>query len=648
MEKVTKFHFPNIKKIDIENFSLYKKVDEISINIDKDVFCLVGANGLGKSTFITIINYALTGIVKNPERNFSWYKSISGFYTKSKSFAESYFDGRIAEKDYELAQVTIEFDLGDKEYKITRGFFEPDEIRLFERKVKGENTIYLDDDTNSSDLDEQYKTHFIKDSGFSEFAQFVFLQSYVLTFDETHQLLFWDSDIMERVLYLFFGLDSTIAKKADKLRKDYNAYDSNFRNLQWQITQTNRDLKNILNANSSKPLAEEDIKIAEKHKELLENITLLQEELHQVAKEIQECDLNIADLSIKISSLRSEYNEAFNNSMAEETPVEKDEELLRLIKEIKSRIFSDEPVQELIEKLVDYLKEQKRKNNSIDPRKSFEDLTVIDKKLSVEIEKQEEFQNRKNRFSVKDEELYIKVQALNNEIKKIESENENIFNFPNNTDESIELIKKSFQDTIDRLKEQKEESRVKREAIKEELGKLENEMSKSFLEAEETFIPKFNFFANSFLGLEINIELSSNTKGANLILRVDDNKRSDAFQLSESQRYFIDIALRMALLGIGTEKANLLIDTPEGSLDIAYESRAGKMIADFSDGNFSTVMTANINSSQLLLELAKICGRDRMHIERMTNWTYLSEVQNDANEKIETAFNEIERRLDNE
>ncbi|AQX51629.1 MULTISPECIES: AAA family ATPase [Bacteroidota] len=645
---MTKFHFPNIKKIDIENFSLYKKVDEISINIDKDVFCLVGANGLGKSTFITIINYALTGIVKNPERNFSWYKSISGFYTKSKSFAESYFDGRIAEKDYELAQVTIEFDLGDKEYKITRGFFEPDEIRLFERKVKGENTIYLDDDTNSSDLDEQYKTHFIKDSGFSEFAQFVFLQSYVLTFDETHQLLFWDSDIMERVLYLFFGLDSTIAKKADKLRKDYNAYDSNFRNLQWQITQTNRDLKNILNANSSKPLAEEDIKIAEKHKELLENITLLQEELHQVAKEIQECDLNIADLSIKISSLRSEYNEAFNNSMAEETPVEKDEELLRLIKEIKSRIFSDEPVQELIEKLVDYLKEQKRKNNSIDPRKSFEDLTVIDKKLSVEIEKQEEFQNRKNRFSVKDEELYIKVQALNNEIKKIESENENIFNFPNNTDESIELIKKSFQDTIDRLKEQKEESRVKREAIKEELGKLENEMSKSFLEAEETFIPKFNFFANSFLGLEINIELSSNTKGANLILRVDDNKRSDAFQLSESQRYFIDIALRMALLGIGTEKANLLIDTPEGSLDIAYESRAGKMIADFSDGNFSTVMTANINSSQLLLELAKICGRDRMHIERMTNWTYLSEVQNDANEKIETAFNEIERRLDNE
>lgn len=645
---MTKFHFPHIKNIVIENFSLYKKVDEVSMNMDTNVFCLVGANGLGKSTFITIINYALTGIVKNPERNFSWYKSINGFYSKSKSFAESYFDGRINENDYELAQVTIVFDLGDYEYKITRGFFEPDELRLFERKLNQVNTITVEEDTNSADLDELYKSQFIRDSGFSEFGQFVFLQSYVLTFDETHQLLFWDSDIMERVLYLFFGLDSTIAKKADKLRKDYNAYDSNFRNLQWQITQTNRDLKNILNASSSKPLDEEDIKIIEQHKELLDSIVLLQEELQQITNEIQECDLNIADLSIKISSLRAEYNDIFNNSMSEEIPVEKDEELLKLIKEIKSRIFLDESVQELLEKVVFYLKEQKRRNNSIDPSVNFEDLREIDKKLSAEIEKQEEYQKRKNRFSLKDEELYIKIQVLNNEIKKIESDNESIFNSLSNTDESIELIKKSFQDTIDRLKEQKEDSRIKRELIKIELSKLENEMSKSFLDAEKIFIPKFNFFANSFLGLAIDIELSFNTKGANLILRVDDNKRSDSFQLSESQRYFIDIALRMALLGIGAQKASLLIDTPEGSLDIAYESRAGKMIADFSDGDFTTVMTANINSSQLLLELAKICGRDRMHIERMTNWTYLSEVQNDANEKIELAFSEIEKRLDNE
>ena len=115
------------------------------------------------------------------------------------------------------------------------------------------------------------------------------------------------------------------------------------------------------------------------------------------------------------------------------------------------------------------------------------------------------------------------------------------------------------------------------------------------------------------------------------------------FNFQKSQRYFIDIALRMALLGNRNRKSYTLIDTPvRRFIDIAYESRIGRNDCRlFLMEILSTAMTANINSSQLFsLELAiKICGRDRMHIERMTNWTYLSEVQNDANEKIETAFN---------
>ena len=88
------YNFPDITKIEIKNFSLFKKTQHISLDIDKKVFCLAGANGLGKSTFVTIINYALTGIVKKADADFAWYKSIPGFYSKSKSFAADYFDGR--------------------------------------------------------------------------------------------------------------------------------------------------------------------------------------------------------------------------------------------------------------------------------------------------------------------------------------------------------------------------------------------------------------------------------------------------------------------------------------------------------------------------------------------------------------------------
>lgn len=66
-----KYSFPILKKVKINHFSLYKKTDYLDIDLSKNVFCLAGANGLGKSTFITIINYALTGIVKNPDRSSS-------------------------------------------------------------------------------------------------------------------------------------------------------------------------------------------------------------------------------------------------------------------------------------------------------------------------------------------------------------------------------------------------------------------------------------------------------------------------------------------------------------------------------------------------------------------------------------------------
>ena len=89
----------------------------------------------------------------------------------------------------------------------------------------------------------------------------------------------------------------------------------------------------------------------------------------------------------------------------------------------------------------------------------------------------------------------------------------------------------------------------------------------------------------------------------------------------------------------------MLIDTPEGSLDIAYESRAGQMFADFVTQGYSVIMTANINTSHLLLKMAEMCGKDMMKIERMTDWTTLSIVQQQEQDIIKKAIDEIEKRL---
>ena len=75
---------PKIQEIVINEFSLYKLKSEIVLDMNDGVFCLAGANGLGKSTFISILSYALTGIVVDPKKNFASVNSIPKFFKNNE------------------------------------------------------------------------------------------------------------------------------------------------------------------------------------------------------------------------------------------------------------------------------------------------------------------------------------------------------------------------------------------------------------------------------------------------------------------------------------------------------------------------------------------------------------------------------------
>ncbi|HYF32492.1 MAG TPA: AAA family ATPase [Chitinophagaceae bacterium] len=639
-----RLNFPVLHRLQIKHFSLYKKADFLDIDLTKNVFCLAGANGLGKSTFITIINYILTGIVKNPERSFSWYNSIPAFYNKSKGFAERYFDGRVKPDFYDIAEATLYFSIGDNYYSITRGFFEPDELRQFSKTTNGKPVV-IPDNISSSDLNETYKSNFTKDINLSEFDQFVFLQSYVFTFDETHQLISWDVALIERVLYLFFGVDSNKAKLADQLRKEYNKYDSDVRNLQYQITRTRNELNDLKKRMETVNINDgSNIELYEVHKNLLEKSDELTTILKRISDDIRDVELNISDLSLKASNLRSEYSHIFNKTLKQGSPIEKHPIIIEIINDLSLRIHASRDYSDLISKLVDEIRKfQETPTN----HQYFEQLQKIDSELSIVTSKIKTFQIQKDKL-IQDESAHtLQLNDINNQILSIEKENEQLLRAIQKarTESDTNLVVKTYHDQIERLTAEKDEAYRRRNKARSELEPLESELNMGYVNAEKDFIPKFNQYAKSFLGLDIHIDLLFSAKGASLTIDIEEAKRKDSYQLSESQRYFIDIALRMALIDLCANSATVLIDTPEGSLDIAYESRAGKMFADFAKEFHKIIMTANINSSQLLLELASICTGERMQIERMTNWTDLSEVQQKENDKIEAAYTKIEEKL---
>ena len=60
----------------------------------------------------------------------------------------------------------------------------------------------------------------------------------------------------------------------------------------------------------------------------------------------------------------------------------------------------------------------------------------------------------------------------------------------------------------------------------------------------------------------------------------------------------------------------MLIDTPEGSLDIAYETNAGSMFYEYIAANQKMIITANLNSSGLIQTLAGKTKFEKFRIDK--------------------------------
>jgi AAA domain len=92
-------------------------------------------------------------------------------------------------------------------------------------------------------------------------------------------------------------------------------------------------------------------------------------------------------------------------------------------------------------------------------------------------------------------------------------------------------------------------------------------------------------------------------------------RRSNPDQVSESQREFIDLAFRMALMKVAGEDGigSLVIDAPESSLDLVFVKRAARVLARFArsgPGN-RLVVTSNLVEGRLIPTLLEEASRSR-------------------------------------
>ena len=655
---VPEFSFPRINCIKLDNFSLYSKEPNAQLDVPRGVLCLAGANGIGKSTFLAAVNFALTGAVPHPERKFS---STEEYYQAALRFTPEFFDGRIQEQDRETASVNLRFFIDGKVFEITRGIFDGKVLRELRIVTESGEVEYYDANNDGTSNEAKYKSTLVKEVGLNSFDQFVFLQHFVFTFDESRHLLFWDGKALEQALSLCFGEDPQSSLHLDKLRKEESRQDSLARNLVWDakpIKDRIKFLKGLMSASDLK--SQEELEGA--YATLSKEIDVVAQQIDLIEVKQKDNFENISSISAEILTLKNEYSEYFSGIMKSSASI-KAHPILRETFDTCQCSLCGSAAKQIVETIGQVLNAQKCPLCS----ESLEDRKVDNKQMAL-LKKIDEKIFRKNReletqYKSKDRLSEERIQALRDfdeASKKLK-----IFNLENDVDiENFRQKKEALKDATDQnllaLEKQRDKliqdamlARKKRDECTKEIKKFTDDIAKKYAQAENSFVPRFRELAESFIGLDIDLSIERGVRSAiKLQLKLENDTRSIDHQLSESQKFFLDIALRMALaiyisnVPNNKSSASLFVDTPEGSLDIAYESQAGEMFSTFAKNGHDILMTANINTSALLLNLAQCCGRSLMRLVRMTSWAELSAVQQKSEALFDDAYEKIEEKLD--
>ena len=649
-----KLQLPRIGTVKLHRFSLFSANPDAEFEAGDGVLCLIGANGIGKSTLLSAINFCLTGTVPDPTRTFT---SIDEYYKYTRQFSRNYFRGRIVGYDEEDAEITVCFSLGSIKYEIKRGLFEPDELRglkIHSSKATVADTLSAGPELPRSERHRRYTASLVRHTGLASFEEFVFLQHFVFTFDEQRSTLLWNSRIMERVLYRAFGLDPMMATRVDSIRREIQQSDSRVRNYQWQATRVRKRINEIETHKRQHATAREEYDtLFNEHETVTQEFDEQTKMLNSLQTDLKDTRLQLANLLARAALLRDEYSVIFRRQFGKQPTLTLHPLIVESI-DTKTCGLCGTTGDKAINALLDRVHKDHCPlcATEVDTRDDASEHIIRLRQLDDQLSsvKRQIVSVRKGLGTLVETEAAAREAwaTTRTQLDAFDRANRATLNRLRLALDSPEanLSVVSHREHLADLEQEKKEAYDERERFKRQLAEFQRTLEENYIQVERIFVPRFLRLATQFLGMPLAVQLEA--AGANevsLVVSVRGTTRRRSENLSESQRFFLDIALRMALIQHMSDPASLgaiFIDTPEGSLDISYEKRAGDMLADFAQSGHQIVMTANINSSKLLLELAHDCGRSLMHLCRMTDWAELSEVQRTEEHLFVEAYTQIE------
>lgn len=603
--------FPVLRSLRVEGYELFENDTSSGISHDFDggVHLIVGINGLGKTTLLNILFRLLSGPVDIPKDDKAALASTQHKLSAWRN--EKYFRNRV--RDTKPAAATVSVAFGDHLLTVKRSL---EMLEVLELSVDG----VMHDASQ-----EAYEAQIIELARVASYFDFFAVLRYLIFFLEDRAELVWDARSQFDMLRILF-FDRTAAQKAAERYDEAQKADSAYRNRRASLTKFKDRLAELLRGQSdgvadqfrllTEELAAEDhrdedfISRIEELQGALEADTLRREKMRldleeaRYAFEYEQqglykklfpdltetaeyvflqmgsgggclvCGNPEADVATQIrdavaahrcplcESPQERHEKVIPESIVSEKRLEK---LQNKIKHLDSALCdltrgigsTSEDLRQLIAeraKTVPRLNQLRREVKNMGKSLPADDREISELRVTIERGERE-------------------LSSL--EIKRIEHENafrSLVADQREMLDEKIAEVAKNF-------------NRIARKLLAERctLSKATEERTIGVQGQKLTF-PCFT------------VQMTSGVFTQSL------SRREDASAVSESQREFIDLAFRMALIESASDgilPAMLVLETPEASLDSFFMLEAGELFRRFSNGcQGRNVFIASTNLTQ--------------------------------------------------
>jgi hypothetical protein len=617
---------PLFEQLDVDGYGMYPGTPTrpgLHITFDPGLTLILGVNGLGKTTLVTILYrmctgpYEISGLSSSPVLG-----SRSLEATKLTRWDQRVFATRVTD-EAASASATLRFTIGSTTVEVTRRLSSLAVTRLRVDNVEVQAT------------DDMFQ-EVVKDMcGLSAFGDWILILRYLVFYFEDRRALVWDPSAQAQILRLLL-LPTNVASAWAAKERQVLELDSRVRNLQNALNREEGvERRARAKAKEGEAVAKELAQLDEALRPQVVELETVSQALPGAEEARQQARLRALTFEQEYDAARRDLEQLQLSRIAAAFP-SGDETARYLI----SRLLSTDTCQtcgNVVPEVAASLAERIESSHCVicgsgldgarrSPRGRQGALT----RLTAEVERLETaraastqargeaeatYEDLVGEFTRLDVAVARTRSAIAALVRRLPPDERSL------REQSTEVS--SLRGRLDRL-------RLELEGLRSEFEALVRRDMRTIAKHRDSIVAAFREFAEGFL-----FE-SSELKWAPHKSRVGQTgplvdfpafefemagsdfpspvRRAGPDQVSESQREFVDLAFRMTLMRVASEtgSGSIVIDAPEASLDAVFSERAATVLVRFADPtlNNRVVVTSNLVDGQLIPRMLMEAGID--------------------------------------